>query len=59
MANRDHIEIRQPDASELSSEDVEKGPLSLEGSAGDDDYIVWLFTFLEELAYRRVGRASV
>ena len=40
MANRDHIEIRQPDASELSSEDVEKGPLSLEGSAGDDDYIV-------------------
>jgi len=51
MANRDHIEISEPNganeanASELSSDDVEKGQLSLEGSAGDDDYIVCLFTF--------------
>ena len=40
MANRDHIEIRETPVSELSSEDVEKGVYTLEGSAGAEDYIV-------------------
>jgi hypothetical protein len=45
MANRDDIELGEAEVSELASQDVEKSPLSLEGSARDDDYIVCLLTF--------------